>query len=557
MLRVTVESAGENIGSFALKEGDNVIGRSRSSDIRIDTPDISRAHIKIVVSGDSATIENMSQFGAIIDGVVLQEPKELADGQQILIGKKTIIVFEDIRDATSPGTEASVEPSAGASAPPAEEADEATGIGKQPDNTAAEPQELPSADDFGMSDAEVTGEDIGEVMGGTLAAAKEEDQPQTTSFSEPSRPAIIEGDETGLSMAASADEEFMTRAMQTRVASPEEIDYLKIAEQKKTRQRVILIGGAVLIVAVLAFVFRPRPLPPEDTIEWPRDAQGEYLDALVPCPSGGYKDGGFDLICPGNPGWKRSAIPGGMIIECRIGRKKDVPMRIVLIEERDKRFLQMTREEAIQDSIARIKESGGRWNFAKPSPSLNFHGRDNGIPFRTVSYEREKDRAWFGVASIFLYGPRRFILRSEAPRSERPRAEDIVYTVSLDAATSFVHSHWEAVTELPATPEDKMLTRVRREMQRMAPATWTEIQTVLMSVLTKATMADNPEVEEEALLMLARLRERQALWFNSQRLAKDAAEIQKDRIAVARITDFSKSVFSNVNDKRYYDVRRW
>ena len=59
------------------------------------------------------------------------------------------------------------------------------------------------------------------------------------------------------------------------------------------------------------------------------------------------------------------------------------------------------------------------------------------------------------------------------------------------------------------------------------------------------------------LQLLIALRERQALWFNGQKLARDAAEAQKDKVRAARLTELTKAVFSSLNDKRYYEVRKW
>ena len=68
---------------------------------------------------------------------------------------------------------------------------------------------------------------------------------------------------------------------------------------------------------------------------------------------------------------------------------------------------------------------------------------------------------------------------------------------------------------------------------------------------------DNPQVEAEAIGLLARLREREALWFNSQQLAYDAAVMQGSLKKAAKIAEFSKGIFSNQEDQRYFTVRKW
>jgi len=65
------------------------------------------------------------------------------------------------------------------------------------------------------------------------------------------------------------------------------------------------------------------------------------------------------------------------------------------------------------------------------------------------------------------------------------------------------------------------------------------------------------ETEAEALRLLVKLRERQSLWFNSQKLAFTAAQMQSNMHKAEKVAEFTKAVFSDVDDQRYFDVRRW
>ena len=64
-------------------------------------------------------------------------------------------------------------------------------------------------------------------------------------------------------------------------------------------------------------------------------------------------------------------------------------------------------------------------------------------------------------------------------------------------------------------------------------------------------------METEAAGLLAKLREREALWFNSQQLAFDAAVMQGSIKKAKKIAEFTKGIFSNMEDQRYYTVRKW
>ena len=76
-------------------------------------------------------------------------------------------------------------------------------------------------------------------------------------------------------------------------------------------------------------------------------------------------------------------------------------------------------------------------------------------------------------------------------------------------------------------------------------------------MLTKAVNEDNAEVETEALTLLSKLHDRQALWFNSQQLAFDAAVMQGNVKKAKKIAEFAKGMFPNEEDSRYFTVRKW
>jgi len=71
----------------ALSKGVNVIGRDRNAIVRIDDSTISRRHARIVVAGQSATIEDLgSKNGTFVEGKRIEKPRALADGERIQVG---------------------------------------------------------------------------------------------------------------------------------------------------------------------------------------------------------------------------------------------------------------------------------------------------------------------------------------------------------------------------------------------------------------------------------------------------------------------------------------
>jgi len=502
---------GEPAGAvFDLKPGECTLGRSRSATFHLAAPDISGQHIRIRVSGGSAQLENLSQFGTRIDGAPVARAVTLRPGQMIELGKTTALLVEERPDGEAP-----------------------TGGGLPAEAT------IPSSAGAARAAADADAD-------ATRAAAAGDDLSELTRAQ--SMPAY--GDEEGATEGA-------TRAMQTRAATPEELEHLKAAERKRLRRRT---GGFVALlvgIVVLWLIFRPRTPPPENEIEWSMNEKGEFIDAFEPGPSGGIKDGGYDICYPGNKTFKKKAIEGGVLLEGWIARNLDVPMRILVQETREIRFASMSRAAFVDDWIQQTGASGGSWNFDKPSPTVAFFGRKNGVPFTRVSYLRDGDGSWFGVASVCRHGIRRIVVRAEVPAAERVRAERMLSDKLLRLSDEFEFSYWESKGERVKLVEAEVLAQVRADIDRLAPATWARLCSQLQDLLAQAVTDGHSETEAEALRLLVKLRERQSLWFNSQKLAFTAAQMQSNMHKAEKVAEFTKAVFSDVDDQRYFDVRRW
>jgi two-component system cell cycle response regulator len=86
--------AGADVGKmFKLTDGETTIGRSHRSDIRLDDDSISRMHVKLDLSGQAVSIEDLnSSNGTMVNGErVFTE--ELRDGDKIRLGETTILKF--------------------------------------------------------------------------------------------------------------------------------------------------------------------------------------------------------------------------------------------------------------------------------------------------------------------------------------------------------------------------------------------------------------------------------------------------------------------------------
>lgn len=72
---------------IALVEGENVLGRDPDAVVWIDRNSVSRRHARIVLSGGTATLEDLgSKNGTYLSGRRIAEPTPLSSGDEIKIG---------------------------------------------------------------------------------------------------------------------------------------------------------------------------------------------------------------------------------------------------------------------------------------------------------------------------------------------------------------------------------------------------------------------------------------------------------------------------------------
>ena len=86
--------------SFPLSDGEHIIGREPDAAIRLDSPKVSRRHAKILVSGATATIEDLaSKNGTLVRGDRIETAVGLQPGDRIEIGPFALdfLTFGDTR----------------------------------------------------------------------------------------------------------------------------------------------------------------------------------------------------------------------------------------------------------------------------------------------------------------------------------------------------------------------------------------------------------------------------------------------------------------------------
>ena len=86
---------------FPLTAGENVVGRDPDADVRLDASTVSRRHARLVVTGDSAVLEDFgSKNGTFRGSERVTSPVQLVDGDAVRIG--SLLVTFHVR--ASPGS---------------------------------------------------------------------------------------------------------------------------------------------------------------------------------------------------------------------------------------------------------------------------------------------------------------------------------------------------------------------------------------------------------------------------------------------------------------------
>jgi len=77
---------GEEVLRFALDRPKIVLGRGDRCDVVIPDPEVSRQQALVLVSGDSALVEDLSGKGTLVGGARVQRAP-LADGAEVGLGQ--------------------------------------------------------------------------------------------------------------------------------------------------------------------------------------------------------------------------------------------------------------------------------------------------------------------------------------------------------------------------------------------------------------------------------------------------------------------------------------
>ena len=656
LLKIT---AGKNTGSeFTLRDGKNLVGRSRSSDIRVFNEDVSGKHFSIDINGETATLNNISGYGTRVDGVLVHQSIELASGQVIEAGNTLKFIFEATGSEEASEAEnntlelTGVTKFVGDAESSEESADssEMTSVTRFSDEQTAATKfssDLPVKEE---EDAEESIEETSVTKFASDIPVKEEDAEESieetsvtkfasgipdekkdgdtdfnktnisssasetlleTSFSaKTGRDETVVSDSTRMEYTemgdktkadgsftsfaktlsedstASGTEDYEdeqgvffadddlaesektnaneTQIVQTRMASMEEINFIK-GQIKKQQQGRLLFKFLLfsLFVVLLGIIWMLRAPQQEKILSWPQKSAGVYLTDSEAAFGQGAKQGFFDVYYPQ---WANAKVmrtsPDSFEIHSYLGKKADVPLVILVQREVSDEFVYEKRTKALQSMLRRLSErKNEQFNFDS-TPTTEFlrpaaGQSENGIMVDKLAYQRDTGHSFFGILRFFRHGRVNYIIRVEVPAEEKLRAFPILNTETfLIIAPLFVRSHWEGHDEYTKSHIAGNIVGVKDELQRDSPMQYPRLEREIKSILAQALYEKNTSVYKEAREMLLNLRSKQQRWYNGQKIRWFSAIRENNNAEKLKIRNDCEAVFSVIGDKRRYDILR-
>ena len=552
-----------------LPDGDHLIGRSRSASIHVTEDDVSGRHLALHVSGESVIAENLSSHGSRTMDSEIELPTPIRPGETVVLSKSLSITLEKIPTPQEmpPHTASSVdltivdEPAASIlekkddnktiiEAPISSDIDktildEPSPVHADIDKTILdEPSPVPADIDKTILDEPSPVFDPNKTDPGNTVCHSRQTQA---------------GQGVSSATVAPDNDPYKTNVMQTRIASAEEIDFLRRQDRKTIRDKKMkYIFGIVIFACLLSGIYFFRGKALEEKLSWPRLDNGNYSEKPFDNGDGGFSNGRFSVIAPLVSSTRSSRSKNGdLLIESRIGRDRDVAIRIVLSVKHNPSFLREDRQKTMNDWIREISSSEGHWNFGQIS-DLFFIGKNNGLPCLSVSYSREDDKqSWYGEALFFRNGDERIVRLVEIPSSERVRGSDILSNNAfLFFSEKFVENHWEGGGEIYSGNPEDLLNEAKALLVKMSPATWGKISAILRSVLVVSAESGNTNLKERSLEQLRKLRSAQRVWYNAQCIAYLKEKAAGNERAADIIRDSCLSVFSAPDDLRNQNIKR-
>ena len=492
--KIAIFSNSTKILEQELGVGTYILGRSQTSDIKLDIPEVSRKHLEIIVDENGIILTNLSSHGSFWNKKIIQPGFCLQPDMEIFLGKNTIL---------------------------------------------KNVSEICDSDETNIASA------IPAVMQ-FLKATKKCDANESDS------------EELFFEEVNQIDSTFATDVMKTRIANVDELRQLRIQDSRKKSIKLGLIFlGLVSVIALLIVLYSINFTTVENTLTWPCDKNGQFLGNFIDSQIGSFTTGQFSLSVPFINGISSVVKENDrIIVHTRFGKNGDVPLRIIVLRERNCHNIRKSLKDLFIETLSKEQKKDKQMTYSALS-DLFYMGNDNGIPCYGADYTKKDDQglSWAGYAIAFRNGQDLFVRFAEVPLSEKSRAFESISAIPfLKFSPTFVETVWDGAETIISGETEDLLSEINKHLSKQAPFEWQRTYLLITTVLTHAQTQDNLILEKPALDLLRILRRQQKKWYNSQKRNFFQAELE--RKDTRNVIELCKTVFSSPKDLRYQMLRR-
>lgn len=367
----------------------------------------------------------------------------------------------------------------------------------------------------------------------------------------------------------SDDSSSETIAIQTRVASEEELEDIKNSYRLKARKRVILwtVAIAMFLGMSVSMYFHLKP-ETEEHVSWPVNANGRRLQdyTFVPVPGiDNEKKSYLALFFPASRSAKIEKKNFRTDVWTYTGKNRDVLLHIEANSKHSNKNLFIDHDEAIQQWMRkqRTEDPTLSWGVDRVTIFVN-RSSGAGIPLTMVSYTRRLGNDdFFGYAVFLRNAANTHQIMIEVPLQYQWRADQFLRRELIGMVIIPINhtvGFWEGSSVWRKnTTVAQDLEEAKSFLRQEAPVYWGKVFYRLRSALIKATAAGDINGLNEAKQLLAGLRARLSVWYNAQKLAYQYAEQSGDNVSMQSIQATCESVFSaefQQADFRYDLIKR-
>ena len=345
-----------------------------------------------------------------------------------------------------------------------------------------------------------------------------------------------------------------TQMLQTRIASIDEINYIKDQVKRRQQKRFFVRAAVFASIAFALFVIWHLRAPQQESVlSWPMNGKQQAIGFAVPFEKG-WKNGGFDIFYPDCG--KRTVIQKNnknkLEIDSFIGKERNVPIKITVIREKSSVILEESRKQSFTRLLTeKMKNKKELYTFDKNSSTI-FLGAHNGIMCNVITYQKDyNNKSFWGKLYYFKYGEFAYHLTAEIPFDDKNRAKQLLEDNNfIDISKRFEYLYWEGSGDFRRGDILTRIDEIEDDVRRKSPFQISNLERGIQSILIQASLDSNAKLKEKGLELLEKLRKNEDELYREYVGKWLLAKATDDTQLKQKIRNVSEGVFSLETDRR-------